>query len=256
MYVITYTQAGNFSAPRRGYDRRALLDARAAYDQWHTDHPTGSGAWYDLARKVLDGRLEGATVLEIGCGGGGFAAWMAAMGARSVSGEDFSDTAIETACNPHTAANLAFRLGDIQRIEHPDDTFDVVVSCETLEHLPAPYKAVTELARVLRPGGLLVLSTPNYPNITGAHRVFREATGRHWDEEGQPIVRWTMIPRTLWWLRRAGLSIRSLQGTGWYIPVPRRPGGYAWEPPHTVRPLFEPFALHQVIEARKVEARR
>lgn len=229
-----------------------MRTAREVYDDWHRDHPTGEGAWYDLARIALEGRLGGASVLEIGCGSGGFSAWMTAAGASNVVGVDFSATAIENAVSSYEAENLTFRIGNIEQIEDGDARFDVVVSCETIEHVPSPARAVSELGRVLRPSGVLILSTPNYLSITGAHRLFREMTGRHWDEGGQPIVHWTMLPRTLWWMRRAGLTVHRIHGDGWYVPVRGRPGGYAYAPPRRLRRLLEPLALHQVIEAHKI----
>jgi SAM-dependent methyltransferase len=190
-------------------------------------------------------------VLEIGCGGGDFSAWMAANGTPSVLGEDFSPVAIAAARVAHSAPGLDFAVGDIESVAHPDDSFDLVVSCETIEHVRHPRQAVSELARVLRPGGTLLLSTPNYLSITGAHRVFREATGRKWDEGGQPIVNWTLYPRTARWIRRAGLKIVSTRGAGWYVPVRGRPGGLPLEPSPWLRRWVKLLALHVLIEARK-----
>ncbi|MGA2928384.1 MAG: methyltransferase domain-containing protein [Solirubrobacteraceae bacterium] len=152
--------------------------ARSAYDDWHREHPTGAGLWYELARRVLRDHLAGMSVLEIGCGGGSFSAWMAAEGATRVVGADFSPTAIASAQAEFRADNLEFDMTDITAMDYLGETFDIVVSCETLEHVPSPQAAVRELARVLRPNGLLVLSVPNYLSITGAHRMFWKVTGR------------------------------------------------------------------------------
>lgn len=233
-------------------------DARIAYDCWHSKHRTGDGPWYRLVRGSLGRRqlLAGARVLEIGCGGGDFAAWMAENGASRVIGQDLSSVPIATANERFGRDNLTFAVGDIENIAYPAGSFDLVVSCETVEHVPSPPEATFELARVLRPGGVLLLTTPNYMSITGLHRVFREATGRTWDEGGQPIAHWTALPRTLYWIRRSGLTIQGVTGDGWYLPVPRRPGGYTWQPPGWCRRAVVPFALHQLIEARKLSPLR
>lgn len=231
----------------------AVQDPRTAYDRWHSAHRTGAGPWYRLVAACLHGShlLAGARVLEIGCGSGDFAAWMAENGAHEVIGRDFSSVPIIEASERFERDNLTFSLGDVENLDDRAASFDLVVSCETIEHVPSPPKAMSELSRVLRSGGVLLLTTPNYMSITGLHRVFREATGRKWDEGGQPIAHWTALPRTLRWIGRSGLTIRQVQGDGWYVPIPRRPGGYAWEPPAPCRRALVPFALHQLIQAQK-----
>jgi SAM-dependent methyltransferase len=230
-------------------------DPHAAYERWHAEHPgTGRGPWYDMAAKVLTSTprlVASARVLEIGCGSGDFAAWMVSRGAKEVTGEDFSNVAIQAARERHQANDLSFAVGDIENIAHGPESFDLVVSCETIEHVLNPARAVNELARVLRKGGTLLLSTPNYLSLTGLYRVYRDISGRKWDEGGQPLVNWTMFPRTALWVRRAGLTIRSSSGEGWYLPVAGRPGGLSLEPPARLRRWAKYAALHSLLEAEK-----
>lgn len=228
-----------------------MNDLRSEYDAWHEQHDTGTGPWYELVWAALErGRLlPGARVLEIGCGGGEFAFRMAAGEAAVVIGQDFSPLVVQRARACFHRDNLRFEPGDIERIRYPKGYFDVVVSCETIEHVSDPGRAVCELARVLRPGGRLLLTTPNYMSITGLYRLYLNATGRQWDEGGQPLVHWTMLPRTLRWLHRSGLSLERLDGDGWYLPIPRRPSGYALHPRGWRRAIAKPFAVHQLLEA-------
>jgi 2-polyprenyl-3-methyl-5-hydroxy-6-metoxy-1,4-benzoquinol methylase len=195
--------------------------------------------------------LKDARVLEIGCGWGVFSRWLAQQGASEVLGADFSSVAIRKATEQPALPNLSFEKQNIQAIRHPAESFDLVVSCETIEHVPDPQLAIREMARVLRPGGTLLLTTPNYLSITGLHRLFRSATGRRWDEGGQPIVNFTMHPRTSWWLRRAGLQVRATDGSGYYLPVRGREGGKELVPPEMVRSWLKLLALHVVINSRK-----
>ena len=229
-----------------------MKDFSGQYDSWHQTHPTGSGPWYQLVWSALERGelLRGARILEIGCGGGEFSWRMAKAGAVEVVGQDFATVAIDGARERFNQSNLRFEVGDIQAIGYPDEHFDVVVSCETLEHVPDPQTAVSELARVLRSSGTLLLTTPNYLSLTGLHRLYRAATGRKWDEDAQPLVHWTLLPRTLWWLRASGMIAQLVSGDGWYIPIPRRPGGYALHPSGWRRFLATPYAVHQLIEAR------
>ena len=55
-----------------------------------------------------------------------------------------------------------YRLGDLYNLEFPDNTFDIVVMREVIEHFKTPEKAVQEVQRVLKPGGKYILTTPNY----------------------------------------------------------------------------------------------
>jgi SAM-dependent methyltransferase len=70
--------------------------------------------------------------------------------------------------------NIEWRVADIQALPWPDNSFDTAISCETIEHVPSPRTAVRELARVLRPGGKLFLTVPNYFSMLGVHRLYRE----------------------------------------------------------------------------------
>jgi 2-polyprenyl-3-methyl-5-hydroxy-6-metoxy-1,4-benzoquinol methylase len=224
---------------------------RAVYDVWHREHPTGDGPWYGLVKSALSSELlDSSRVLEIGCGGGDFAAWLAARGPREVVAQDFSATPIEMAQRRFRHDNLTYSVGNIEAIDARDASFDIVISCETIEHVPDPATAVAELARVLRPGGTLLLTTPNYMSLTGIQRLYWKATGRKWTEGGQPIAHCTFLPRTVQWCRRSGLAIQRVTGQGWYVPRRGRVP-HSWTPPDRYRKAFVPLAMHQLIEAHR-----
>lgn len=220
-----------------------------SYDRWHDRFGVDmddDAPWHRLVKRHLD--LDGASVLEIGCGRGGFATWLAGQPARTVVGADFSRTAVTRAAE--AAPSVAFEQADIQRLPHPDSSFDIVISCETVEHVPDPRGAVLELARVLKVGGSLLLTTPNYMNLLGLHRAYLRVIGRTFTEGGQPINNLTMLPRTAAWLRRAGLRARLVDASGHYVPVPgRRPVRVAaLDGPVTV---VKWFGSHQLLVATK-----
>jgi 2-polyprenyl-3-methyl-5-hydroxy-6-metoxy-1,4-benzoquinol methylase len=124
--------------------------------------PEASGAhtlWEHLHRyRYATGFVAGRDVLDIACGEGYGSAALQKAGAKSVIGVD-----IDAAVCAHAAAKYGIdaRVGDAARIPLDDGAVDVVVSFETIEHVPEPATFLAECRRVLRPGGRLVISTPN-----------------------------------------------------------------------------------------------
>jgi 2-polyprenyl-3-methyl-5-hydroxy-6-metoxy-1,4-benzoquinol methylase len=225
----------------------------SAYDRWHSELPVDDGLstpWHLLANELLDADrdLVGRNVLEIGCGRGGYAASLCRRGARVIA-SDFSSAALDAARKEFASLDLKWLQADIQELPFDDSAFDTVISCETVEHVPDPPRAIAELARVLRPGGTLVLTTPNYLGSLGLYRGYLKLRGRPFTEAGQPINQFTMIPRTFRWIRQAGLQVEKVRGTGHYLPVPGRP-------PIRISPLdhvpgMKLLALHSAFRAVK-----
>jgi len=108
----------------------------------------------------------GRAVLDVACGEGYGAALLAGRAAR-VTGVDVSDQAIEHARRTYgDRANLDFVRASCARLPLADASVDVAVSFETLEHIEAQREFLDELARVLKPAGVLVLSCPNKVEYT------------------------------------------------------------------------------------------
>jgi SAM-dependent methyltransferase len=205
--------------------------------------------------KHLQSFTPGSQALEIGCGLGELATYLGSLSPSRLVAADFSPVAIEKAqANALRLGlnNIDFVVEDIEGLNFADETFDVVVSCETVEHVPNPEVAVQELARVLKPGGRLFLTTPNYLSITGLYRAYRGLTGRPSTEGGQPHNNLTMLPRTRRWVRRSGLNVLAIDGTGHYLPVPRRRQGPLEVPmPKPLDRWLRWLATHSLIVARK-----
>lgn len=114
----------------------------------------------------------GKDVLDIACGEG-YGSRLLAGVARAVTGVDISEDAVREASRTYgDRANLAFRLGSATQVPVPDNSFDLVVSFETIEHLEGQRLMLAELRRLLRPDGVLVISSPNRPVYSrdGTHR--------------------------------------------------------------------------------------
>jgi 2-polyprenyl-3-methyl-5-hydroxy-6-metoxy-1,4-benzoquinol methylase len=213
-------------------DSKRPPETRTAYDDWHdhlaVDH-LAETPWHRLVKQHLSAvrDLVGKRVLEIGCGRGGFACWLASQQppAGEVVAADFSPAAVRKGklfSAERGLTRIRWEVMDIQAIAHEDESFDTVISCETIEHVPNPQKAVQELSRILRPGGRLFLTTPNYMGLVGLHRIYVGLTGRVYTEEGQPINNFMLLPRTRRMVVRAGLKIKEIDGVGHYLPFPGR----------------------------------
>lgn len=118
----------------------------------------------DMARHVAAYRwiaeqATGRRVLDAGCGEGYGTALLAERAASAV-GLD-RDEAVAVARERHGGANLAYRAADLTKLADLDDRFDLVVSCQVIEHLEDPVGFLRGLAHVTAPGGRIVVTTPN-----------------------------------------------------------------------------------------------
>lgn len=243
----------------------AAENARSAYDAWHARYPVDAESdtpWHQLVKSHLDRSRDigHKRLLEIGSGRGGFVCWLSEQAQKPalLMAADFAGTAVlkgKAFARRRGLLDIRWAIGDIQALAHPDDTFDTIISCETIEHVPDPLGALRELARVLRPGGRLYLTTPNYLGPMGLYRVYLRLTGRRYTEEGQPINHPNVLPRTLAWVKRAGLRVLAVDAVGHYLPFPGRP---PIEIPALNRPrwLMRWFGLHSLVVATKPSGAR
>jgi SAM-dependent methyltransferase len=134
---------------------------------------------------------RGCDVLDIACGEGYGSSLLAAV-ARSVVGVDIDPASVRHAAARYPAMNLTFRTGPATAIPLDDASVDVVVSFETIEHLAEQREMMTEFVRVLRPGGRLVISSPNklvYSDARGITNAFHVDEFRSLLEEFFPKIR-------------------------------------------------------------------
>jgi SAM-dependent methyltransferase len=149
------------------------------------------------------GMKRGERLLDLGCGGGRHAFEAAKRGAMVVALDAGTDEVISV----RDTLGAMFEAGEITdprgtgavkgdalRLPFPDGAFDRVIASEVLEHIPHDTDAMSELARVLRPGGLMAVTVPRYGpelvnwalsdeyhNVPGGHvRIYRrsELVGR------------------------------------------------------------------------------
>jgi len=112
---------------------------------------------YEFASRYVKEKV----VLDIACGTGYGSILVRRSGAKRVIGVDLSHEAIDFARTKYKISELEFTVGDILNIDFPGNYFDLVVCFETIEHVKNQEKAFSELQRVLKPEGLLIISSPN-----------------------------------------------------------------------------------------------
>jgi SAM-dependent methyltransferase len=139
---------------------------------------------------VVRRNCAGKDVLDYGCSMGEATLLMRKFGARSVSGIDISAVAVQQARDAATRAgvdNVSFQVMNAEELQFPNRSFDMVFGIAILHHLDLD-KACTEIARVLRPGGLAVFLEPLGHNVF--INLFRRATpGSHTQDEHPLLAR-------------------------------------------------------------------
>src|SRR5207248_281103 len=149
------------SEPRRkpGRGESPRDHARMTYTHGHHESVLRSHKWRTVdnsARYLAPSLTAGASVLDVGCGPGTISVDIAKRVAPGrVVGLDASAAVIEDA-RAHAAGvdNIEFRAGDVYALDVDDGTFDVVHAHQVLQHLHDPVKALREMKRVCKPGGV------------------------------------------------------------------------------------------------------
>jgi ubiquinone/menaquinone biosynthesis C-methylase UbiE len=146
--------------------------------------------------------VEGKRVLDVACGEG-YGSALLSRRAASVVGIDISPQAIDHAKSAYASLrNVEFTCASCTSLPLESASFDVAVSFETLEHIAEQAQFLGELARVLKPGGVLVLSCPNKLEYTDKRSFVNEFHVKElYREELAALVasRW---PHATWFAQR------------------------------------------------------
>src|SRR5258708_3411169 len=173
------------------------------------------------------GNLE---ILDVGCGSGVNSLALAAKG-HQLHGVDLSEAAIER----YRSSGFEGRVRDLETgLSYADASFDIVFCSEVVEHMTSPDLLVTEMSRVLKPGGQLILSTPN-----SAFWLYRLLGGLGYTvSELQHPKHFQFFSRRslLKLLKGANLLPKQVLGRNMYVLLPHRP--------KTLAAFLSPLAVH------------
>jgi 2-polyprenyl-3-methyl-5-hydroxy-6-metoxy-1,4-benzoquinol methylase len=219
---------GNRLRPLQRYSRTNLvrcLDCGLTFAGWRpteqelAHHYKGYGtAWFDspVTRRRYEELIDSFEpyrtsnrILDFGCGAGFLLEVAAARGWRCY-GVEFGDLALELSRGKRFEVVKAPLAADA----FPEAHFDVITAIEVVEHLRDPMPEAETIAHMLRPGGLLYCTTPNFNSAS------RRLLGPRWWNIGYPEHLSYFTPRTLCrWLGHFGLVPCDVTTTGFSLTV-------------------------------------
>ena len=179
------------------------------------------------ARKIIE-ELEiqdGDTILDAGCGDGFYLHLLSELGKFHLTGIDFDKNALNSAKkNLAKIKGIKILYGSVMELPFKDSSFDKVILTEVAEHLPDDLKGLKEIHRVLKQGGILVLTVPNhnYPFLWDpVNKVLEASTGRHiksgfWAGLWNQHIRLYYPKEIILKVKRAGFKIEKTENITHY----------------------------------------
>lgn len=241
-------------------------DKENLYNKWHEnlgasedDLDTLKQPWYQTVMKLLPD-LDGKRILEIGTGRGDFSIWLARNFKNSIIvGTDFSHAAIEIAKKKidDSFSNLTFRVENAESLSFDNESFDYIISCETMEHVFHPKAMAKEMSRVLKQGGRFILTTENYFNGMFLMWVKSWITGKPFDSGSgiQPHENFFTFFHIRSYFRKAGLKLTHTESNHFqFLLLPGFPPSRFcvkdFKNPF-FKKIFRPFGRHYTYVGKK-----
>jgi SAM-dependent methyltransferase len=196
----------------------------AVYTHGHHPSVLRSHAWRTAENSAayLLGELgQGMSLLDVGCGPGTITADLARL-VRQVTAIDTSAEVLALAADG-APRNVSFAVGDVHALAFADGAFDVVHAHQVLQHVAEPVRALREMRRVCRPGGIVAVRDSDYraftwypelPELDEWLALYRRVA-RH--NGGEPDAG----RRLLSWARQAGCTDITATSSTWCYATPQ-----------------------------------
>jgi SAM-dependent methyltransferase len=159
------------------------------YEHWHR---------YLVAQRYV----AGLRVLDV-ASGEGYGSHLLCKHAASVVGVDVSADAVAHARSRYVSGNLSYVAASCVQIPEPDASFDVIVSFETIEHIHEHEAFLREVDRLLAPGGLFIISSPNRPEYSDRTGYKNEFHVKELDRTELALLLDPHFPAQRWFAQRA-----------------------------------------------------
>jgi ubiquinone/menaquinone biosynthesis C-methylase UbiE len=138
------------------------LISTGAGDVWNWKSPAGKLRWKRRVEMLSAPIKDSDKVLELGCGTGYFTRELTRLNIH-ITAIDISPELIEEAKKDIHAENVSFEIQNAYQMDYGNDSFNAVIGSSVLHHLDIE-KAVSEIYRVLKPGGFIAFTEPNMMN--------------------------------------------------------------------------------------------
>lgn len=201
----------------------AVPQAREAgwYDEYYRCVQV-MGPWYYFMIPDLKQRLAAdSKLLELGCGQGHILRYLVEKKlapAERLYAIDQSRTAVEFVRERLPGAHLD--VGDIYRLDYPENSFHACLLMETIEHLQEPMPALAQIHRVIAPDGVLYVSFPNYLHLPWlAVRLLSDLLNKPTWIVRQPVDIIYTVPAVIRLVKRAGFEFERGIGSNYGPPV-------------------------------------
>ncbi len=181
--------------------QRAYYDTRWRWPSTEFANPLQLERAIAVLQGVRQIRQRQPRILDAGCGTGWLTGMLACFG--ETTGIDLSPIGIRAARKRFPA--VPFHVGDLMSVELPEESFDIVVSVQVIDHMQDQAAFVNRLWRWTKPGGYLILITTNANNM----RHWNPAALQDFSNGLQPIENW-LTPRSLRRLLKQRFKVQHL----------------------------------------------
>lgn len=233
------------------------------YSHGHHESVLRSHTWRtaeNSAAYLLPHLRPGLDLLDVGCGPGTITLDLAArLAPGRIVGIDVAASVIETARqNNNRPAQVTFTVGDVYRLDYADASFDIVHAHQVLQHLSDPVRALREMRRVLRPGGVLAARDSDYSCFSWAPL---DPLLTRWNELYHAIAHHNRAEPDagrflLGWAQRAGFTQTKATSSTWTYadPASRAWWGGLWADRVTASSFAEQALAYGLSDRSELDA--